>query len=176
MPMDIEFPFWEMIINKDIPIVDRRDLHYLTRGVYQVAERLGTDIAQVAEATVYWCGQRPLVVLSSPVNRVDVEKLEEWFGFVVRPANATEISALCGTHVYGIPPAAQAYQMPVLIDHDLTKYPHVWVSAGDPAIWVALTPENLVRVSAGYVLDLKRDSYRTLNDPDMIESQAKMRR
>lgn len=174
MPMDLEFPFWEMIVNEAIPIVDKRHLHYLTRGVYQVAERLPADIQQVVETTVYWCGYRPVVVLCSPVNRVDLDKLQNWFGFVARPATATEISALCGTHVHGIPPSGLAFQMPVLIDQDLMAYPHVWVSAGDPAIWVALTPENLVRVSAGYVLNLKRESFLRVVDrrPESVESNA----
>ncbi len=33
------------------------------------------------------------------------------------------------------------------------------VAAGDPAVWVALTPENLVRVTGGYVVDIKRPNY-----------------
>lgn len=159
MPMEMAFPFLEMIASASIPVVDQRDLHYLTRGVYQAAERLDTDIAHLVEVTVYWCGHRPLVVLSSPVNRIDVDKLELWFGYAVRPATATEVSALCGTHVYGIPPTGQAYQMPILVDDDIMQQDHVWVSAGDPAVWVALTPKNLVRITGGYVMPLKREPH-----------------
>ena len=159
MPIDIEFPFLDMIDSGEIPLVDRRQLHYLTRGVYQAAERLKANIRQMVEVSVYWCGARPVVVLHAPVNRPDLTKLETWFGFDVRPASPTEISALCGTHIYGSPPAGQSYQMPIFIDDDLTHPPFVWAAAGDPAVWVALTPENLVRVTGGYVVDIKRPNY-----------------
>ncbi len=159
MPIDIEFPFLDMINSGDIPLVDRRQLHYLTRGVHQAAERLKADIRQMVEVSVYWCGARPVVVLHTPVNRPDLTKLEKWFGFDVRPASPTEISALCGTHIYDSPPAGQSYQMPIFIDDDLTRQPFVWAAAGDPAVWVAMTPQNLVRVTGGYVVDIKRPNY-----------------
>ncbi len=159
MPLDIEFPFLKMIDSGEIPLVDRRHLHYLTRGVYQAAAKLQANIRQMVEVSVYWCGSRPVVVLHTPVNRPDLSKLEKWFGYDVRPASPTEISALCGTHVYGSPPAGQSHQMPIFVDDDLMHEPYVWAAAGDPAVWVALTPENLVRVSGGYVVDLKRPNY-----------------
>ncbi|PSR20767.1 MAG: prolyl-tRNA synthetase [Sulfobacillus acidophilus] len=159
MPIDIEFPFLDMIASGQIPLVDRRQLHYLTRGVHQAAERLKANIQQMVEVSVYWCGARPVVVLHTPLNRPDLNKLEAWFGFDVRPASPTEISALCGTHIYGSPPAGQSYQMPIFIDDDLMRCPFVWAAAGDPAVWVAITPENLVRVTGGYVVDIKRPNY-----------------
>lgn len=159
MPIEMEFPFWDMIINAAVPVVDKRQLHHLTRGIYQAAERLKADIRQMGQVSVYWCGHRPVTVLSSPVNRIDLEKLQNWFGVIVRPATATEVAALCGTHVNGIPPTGLAYQMPLFIDDELLKNPAIWVSAGDPAIWVALTPENLVRVTGGYVMHLKMEPH-----------------
>lgn len=162
MPIDIEFPFLDMIASGEIPLVDRRQLHYLTRGVHQAADRLKANIRQMIEVSVYWCGFRPVVVLHTPVNRVDLSKLELWFGVDVRPASPTEISSLCGTHIYGSPPAGQSYQMPIFIDNDLMHQPFVWAAAGDPAVWVALTPENLVRVTGGYVVDVKRPNYLEL--------------
>lgn len=159
MPIEIEFPFLEMVDSGAIPLVDRRKLHYLTRGVHQAADRLNAEIQQMVEVSVYWCGNRPVVVLHSPVNRIDLSKLELWFGVEVRPASPTEVSALCGTHVYGSPPAGQSYQMPIFIDEDLMRQPFVWAAAGDPSLWVALTPHNLVRVTGGYVVDVKRPNY-----------------
>ena len=159
MPLEMEFPFWDMIVNAAIPVVDQRQLHRLTRGVYQAAEILQADILQMGQVSVYWCGHRPIAVLSSPAARIDLERLQDWFGFVVRPATATEVAAICGTHVNGIPPSGLAYQMPLFIDEDLLDQPAIWVSAGDPAIWVALTPKNLVRVTGGYVMHLKVDPY-----------------
>lgn len=159
MPIDIEFPFLDMIVSGEVPLVDRRHLHYLTRGVHQAAETLQANIRQMVEVSIYWCGARPVVVLHTPLNRPDLSKLEKWFGFDVRPASPAEISALCGTHVYGSPPTGQAYQMPIFIDDDLTREPFLWAAAGDPAMWVAITPENLVRVTAGYVVDIKRPNY-----------------
>jgi prolyl-tRNA editing enzyme YbaK/EbsC (Cys-tRNA(Pro) deacylase) len=159
MPIDIDFPFLDMITSGDIPVADRRQLHYLTRGVHQAAVKLKADISQMVEVSIYWCGARPVVVLHTPLNRPDLTKLERWFGYDVRPASPTEVSALCGTHIYGSPPAGQSYQMPIFIDDDLTRQPVVWAPAGDPAVWVALTPENLIRVTGGYVVDIKRPNY-----------------
>lgn len=166
MPIDIEFPFLDMIDSGEIPLVDRRQLHYLTRGVHQAAAKLKANIRQMVEVSVYWCGARPVVVLHTPLNRPDLTKLEQWFGFDVRPASPTEISALCGTHIYGSPPAGQSYQMPIFIDDDLVHQPFVWAAAGDPAVWVAITPLNLVRVTGGYVVDIKRPNYVQMIEPE----------
>lgn len=169
MPINIEFPFLDMIASGDIPLVDRRQLHYLTRGVHQAAAKLKAHIQQMVEVSVYWCGARPVVVLHTPLNRPDLTKLEKWFGFDVRPASPTEVSALCGTHIYGSPPAGQSYQMPIFIDDDLTHQPFVWAAAGDPAVWVAITPVNLVRVTGGYVVDIKRPNYLQMVDQPPVD-------
>lgn len=162
MPIDLEFPFWDMIVNAAIPVVDKRQLHHLTRSVYQAAELLKADISQMGQVSIYWCGHRPIAALASPITRIDLERIQEWFGFSVRPATATEVAAVCGTHVNGIPPSGLAYQMPLLIDRDLLQQPAIWVSAGDPAIWVELTPDNLVRVTGGYVMHLAIEPYLQL--------------
>jgi prolyl-tRNA editing enzyme YbaK/EbsC (Cys-tRNA(Pro) deacylase) len=160
--MEMEFPFWDMICDMNIPVVDTRALHYLTRGVHQAAHRLNARLQQMVEVSVYWSGIRPFVVLHSALNQVDLEKLQTWFGLTVRPANSIEMSILCGTHIHGAPPVGQSYQMPILIDGDLMSESVVWVSGGDPAFWVALTPMNLVRVTGGYVVHVKRPTYRPL--------------
>jgi len=162
MPIEMEFPFWDMICDMNIPIVAQRQLHYLTRGVHQAAQRLGAQLQQMVQVSIYWSGIRPFVVLHSAMNQIDLERLKTWFGLNVRPANSVEVSILAGTHIHGAPPAGQAYQMPILIDDDLMQEHHVWVSGGDPAFWVALTPRNLVRVTGGYVAYLKRPNYLQL--------------
>ena len=56
----------------------------------------------------------------------------------------------------GVPPFGHATQLRVFVDPDLLQYDEVWAAAGTWNDVFPITPNNLVRASAGIVADLKR--------------------
>jgi prolyl-tRNA editing enzyme YbaK/EbsC (Cys-tRNA(Pro) deacylase) len=48
--------------------------------------------------------------------------------------------------------------VPVFVDRDLLQYREVWAAAGTPDSVFPLTPEALVRLTNGQVVDLKEPS------------------
>ena len=56
----------------------------------------------------------------------------------------------------GVPPFGHATQLRVFVDPDLLQYDEVWAAAGTWNDNFAIAPKDLVRVSGGVVIDLKR--------------------
>lgn len=151
----IPVPFWDIVRSRGIPVIAHRRLGYQSTGAYEAAKILGVPLKQVVVSTIYWCGNRPLLVLSTADARLNLDRIGDWFGTTVRPANSIEVSALAGTHLQGVPPHGLAFMMPIFVDEVLLKEPFLWVTAGDPALWLCLTPENLLQASGAYPVPVR---------------------
>jgi prolyl-tRNA editing enzyme YbaK/EbsC (Cys-tRNA(Pro) deacylase) len=62
-----------------------------------------------------------------------------------------------GFPIGGVPPIGHTTQLRVFIDPDLLQHDVVWAAAGTWHDVFPLSPADLVRVSGGTVVDLKRD-------------------
>ena len=56
----------------------------------------------------------------------------------------------------GVPPFGHSTKLRIFIDPDLLQYDEVWAAAGTWNDNFAIAPNDLVRVSGGVVIDLKR--------------------
>ena len=56
----------------------------------------------------------------------------------------------------GVPPFGHSTQLRVFVDPDFFQYDEVWAAAGTWNDNFAIAPNELVRVSGGVVIDLKR--------------------
>jgi prolyl-tRNA editing enzyme YbaK/EbsC (Cys-tRNA(Pro) deacylase) len=61
-----------------------------------------------------------------------------------------------GYAIGGVPPFGHDTKLRVFIDPDLLQYDEVWAAAGTWNDNFAISPPDLVRVSTGTVVDLKR--------------------
>jgi prolyl-tRNA editing enzyme YbaK/EbsC (Cys-tRNA(Pro) deacylase) len=107
------------------------------------------------------------MALVSGVNQLDAERLSEAAGGgAVGRANAEEVRAATGFAIGGVPPFAHANPLDVYIDADLLQHDVVWAAAGTPRHVFAISPDDLVRISSGWVCQLaeeppQRDRSRT---------------
>lgn len=154
-------PFWDMVKSRGVQVVARRRLHHLTRGIYQAAEQIPAPLNHIVVTTICWCGNRPILLLSTPDVRLDLDRIEGWFGFPVRPATSTEVSALAASHLQGVPPGGLAFMMPVFIDDVLLNEEFLWVPSGEPSLWLCLTPPDLLRVTGAYPVSLRTEENPT---------------
>lgn len=148
-------PFWDVLKTREIHVRDRRRLHHLTRGAYEVSEVLPSRLDRVVTTTVCWCGTRPILILSTADVRLDYQRFVSWFGYEVRPATSTEVSALTAAHMQGVPPSGLPYMMPVFLDDALLEAEELWIPAGDPSVWILVTPEDVVRVSGAFPVSIR---------------------
>ena len=125
-----------------------------TRTAVDAAAAVGCDVDQIVKSLVLMADDRPILVLCSGANRVDLAKVGAEFGCEVRMANADEVRAATGFAIGGAPPFGHPAPLPALVDPDLLGYDEVWAAAGRPDSVFPLTPEALVTGSGARAVDI----------------------
>jgi len=130
-----------------------------TRTAHEAARAVGTSVAQIVKSLVFLADERPVLVLASGANRVDVAKLGRLAGASrVEKATAGITRDATGFSIGGVPPLGHSARLPVYIDRALLSHPVVYAAAGTPNAVFAITPDDLLRVTSGTVGDLAEDS------------------
>jgi prolyl-tRNA editing enzyme YbaK/EbsC (Cys-tRNA(Pro) deacylase) len=128
-----------------------------TRTSQEAAAAIGTTVAQIAKSLVFLAGETPVLVIASGINRVSLKKLEAILsGRATRP-DAETVKRLTGFPIGGVAPVGHATPPRVLIDRDLLLYEEIWAAAGTPNAVFRTTPEELVRITGGEVVDVRED-------------------
>jgi prolyl-tRNA editing enzyme YbaK/EbsC (Cys-tRNA(Pro) deacylase) len=119
------------------------------------ARAVGCTVDQIVKSLVFMADGRPLLVLASGGNRVDLAKVGKQVGAGrVRKADANQAREATGFSIGGTPPFGHPAPLEVLIDRDLTRFAEVWAAAGTPRHVFAIAPSDLVRASGGSVCDI----------------------
>jgi Cys-tRNA(Pro) deacylase len=125
-----------------------------TRTSAEAAAAIGCEVAQIAKSLVFTAGGAPVLVIASGVNRVDTRKLAEAAGGKAARADAEVVRRATGFAIGGVPPVGHATPLPVFIDRDLLALGRIYAAAGTPNAVFPLTPDDLVRITGGRVVDL----------------------
>ncbi len=96
-------------------------------------------------------------MIASGLNRVSLAKLAAHLGAPVTRPDADSVKRLTGFPIGGVAPVGHAAPLRVAIDRDLLQYPEIWAAAGTPHAVFRTTPDELVRMTGGEVLDLRED-------------------
>jgi prolyl-tRNA editing enzyme YbaK/EbsC (Cys-tRNA(Pro) deacylase) len=119
------------------------------------ARAVGCTVDQIVKSLVFIADGRPVLVLASGGNRVDLAKVGRQVGAGrVRKADANQAREATGFSIGGTPPFGHSAPLEVLIDQDLTRFGEVWAAAGTPPHVFAIAPADLVRASGGSVCDV----------------------
>jgi prolyl-tRNA editing enzyme YbaK/EbsC (Cys-tRNA(Pro) deacylase) len=118
------------------------------------AAAIGTTVGRIVKSLVFKAGDRPILVLASGPNRVDVHKVAALVGKSITRANADQVRELTGFAVGGVPPIGHAQPLTTYIDRDLLAYDEVWAAAGTPNSVFSIGPHDLVRITGGSVADV----------------------
>lgn len=126
-----------------------------TRTAQEAADAIGTTLGQIVKSLVFLADGRPLLVLASGKNRVDMGKLARAAGAArIERADADRVRAATGFAIGGVPPVGHATPLETYIDEDLLSYEIVYAAAGAPTAIFPITPPDLVRVTGGRVTEL----------------------
>jgi prolyl-tRNA editing enzyme YbaK/EbsC (Cys-tRNA(Pro) deacylase) len=125
-----------------------------TATAVDAAAAIGTSVGRIVKSLVFMAGERPILVLASGPNRVDLRKVAALVGQPIARANADQVRELTGFAVGGVPPIGHTQPLMTLIDRDLLEHDEVWAAAGTPNSVFAIDPHDLVRITAGAVADV----------------------
>ncbi|MDQ3345481.1 MAG: YbaK/EbsC family protein [Chloroflexota bacterium] len=126
-----------------------------TRTAADAARAVGCEVAQIVKSLVFMADEGPIVALVSGANRVDLTRLAVVLGSATaRRADGDEARSATGYAIGGVPPFGHARSITVVVDRDLLAHDRLWAAAGLPDAVFAISPDDLLRISAGRVADL----------------------
>jgi prolyl-tRNA editing enzyme YbaK/EbsC (Cys-tRNA(Pro) deacylase) len=122
-----------------------------TRTAQEAADAVGCEVGQIAKSLVFRDAEndRPVLVVASGANRVDVSKVEAAIGVKLSRAEGKWVKAQVGYAIGGVPPVAHAEPLLTVLDSDLKNYPTLWAAAGTPFAVFELTPGDLAALTEG---------------------------
>lgn len=135
------------------------ELEFPVKTAQAAADAVGCTVGQIVKSLVFRIGSdaasgRALLVLASGANRIDTAKLAALLGEDVAMGDPKFVRATTGFAIGGIPPLGHAEALDVVIDEHLLRLETLWAAAGHPNSLFPLTPDELVRMTAGRVADV----------------------
>lgn len=143
-----------------------------TPTVPAAAAALGVETDQIIKTLLFLVEQtnvpdrpvQPLVVISNGENRVDKRPLADQYGVGkkrVRLAPADVVLDLLGYPAGGVPPFGHRSRLPVVLDRSVlavsVRGRTLYAGGGDDRTMMALTVDELQRVTQPLLLDVSQD-------------------
>lgn len=128
-----------------------------TRTAVEAAEAAGCAVGQIVKSLVFRlqpANEAVLVLVSGP-NRVHEMHLGRMLGGTLERADADFVRESSGYAIGGVPPVGLKTPMRTYVDEDLLQYETVWAAAGTPNAVFQVAPQELVRMCAGQVVNVK---------------------
>lgn len=127
-----------------------------TRTAVEAAQAVGCQVGQIVKSLVFKAkrSQRPILVVASGSNRVNEKAIEALIGEPLGKADADFVRQRTGFVIGGVPPVGHVEPLQTFIDQDLLGYAEIWAAAGNPNAVFRLTPEDLIRMTGGVVVNI----------------------
>lgn len=126
-----------------------------TRSAADAAAAVGCDVAQIAKSIVFRAGSRPVLVIASGANRVDMAKAAAAIGQPLKRADGGWVRGATGFAIGGVSPVGHHTAPIVLLDQDLLALDPLWAAAGSPMHVFRTSAEALLRLTKGKPADVK---------------------
>ena len=128
-----------------------------TRTADDAAAAVGVEVGQIVKSLAFKADGEVVLVLVSGSNRLDEQKLASACGAeIIERADADAVRAATSFSIGGVPPFGHPTRLRTFVDTDLLGYDVVWAAAGTPRHVFAISPEDLVRASAGVPASVAR--------------------
>ena len=126
------------------------------RTAKQAAEAIGCTVAQIAKSIVFRASDtgRAVLVVASGVNYINEALIAAHFGESIKMASADFVRNATGYAIGGVPPCGHIGELQVYLDRDLLVLSPLWAAAGTPNTVFSVTPEQLIQLTAGTVIDV----------------------
>ncbi|MFZ1490527.1 MAG: YbaK/EbsC family protein [Ilumatobacteraceae bacterium] len=128
-----------------------------TKTAADAAAAIGVEVGQIVKSLIFAVDGEVVLAYVSGANQLDEAKLAAAAGGTTcSRVDADTVRAATGFPIGGVPPFGLATELRVFVDPDLLQWPEVWAAAGTWHDVFGIDPGDLVRVSAGTVVDLRR--------------------
>ncbi len=129
-----------------------------TRTAQEAADRVHCQLGQIVKSLVFKTQNsgKAILVLTSGSNRVDETRLGQYAGEPILRPDADFVRTQTGFSIGGVPPFGHPEPIETYIDEDLLQYPQVWAAAGTPNAVFQCQPSDLVTITHGRVLPVKK--------------------
>ncbi len=133
-----------------------KELPGSTRTAQDAADSIGCTVPQIAKSLIFRDMQtdRPILVIASGSNRVDVMRIQNVTGLQLGKADGKYVKERVGYAIGGVPPVAHNEPLETILDPDLKKYEVIWAAAGTPFAVFQLKPTDLEPLTNGRWVDL----------------------
>jgi prolyl-tRNA editing enzyme YbaK/EbsC (Cys-tRNA(Pro) deacylase) len=127
-----------------------------TRTSAAAAAAVGCTVAQIAKSLVFRAERtdRPVLVIASGANRVDERALAAAVGEPVGKADAAFVRSRTGFAIGGVAPVGHREPPLTFVDRALLDHDEIWAAAGRPNAVFRTTPEALLAMTSGTVIDV----------------------
>jgi prolyl-tRNA editing enzyme YbaK/EbsC (Cys-tRNA(Pro) deacylase) len=136
-----------------------KELPGSTRTAQEAADSIGCSVSQIAKSLVFKDKKtdRPVLVIASGSNRVDLKKIQKSTGFELGRADGNYVKERVGYAIGGVPPAGHIEPLETILDPDLKKYDVIWAAAGTPFAVFMLKPIDLEVLTEGKWVELSEE-------------------
>lgn len=133
-----------------------KELPGSARTAQEAADSIGCSVSQIAKSLVFRDKEidRPILVIASGSNRVDIMKIQKATGLKLGRADGKYVKERVGYAIGGVPPAGHNEPLETILDKDLKKYETIWAAAGTPFAVFQLKPADLEPLTKGRWVDL----------------------
>jgi Cys-tRNA(Pro) deacylase len=130
-----------------------------TRTSADAAARVSCTIGQIVKSLIFKCrgSGKPVLILTSGANRVDVKKIASLTGDPIDRADPEFVRSMTGFAIGGIPPIGHTTAIKTYLDEDLLKFETLWAAAGTPNAVFELTPQDLQTMTSARVVPVKEE-------------------
>jgi prolyl-tRNA editing enzyme YbaK/EbsC (Cys-tRNA(Pro) deacylase) len=137
-----------------------KELPGSTRTAQEAADSIGCRVSQIAKSLVFKekTTDRPVLVIASGSNRVDLKKILRSTGVKLGRADAKFVKDEVGFAIGGVPPVGHIEPLETILDLDLKKYSSIWAAAGTPFAMFQLKPQDLAPLTDGKWIDLAEET------------------
>ncbi len=131
----------------------------LTRTSQEAANAIGCEIGQIAKSLIFKgkVTGKPICIIASGKNRVDERKIADYVGEGIDKPDAEYVLKHTSFAIGGVPPIGYTFEIDPLIDEDLMVYHEIWAAAGTPHSVFQITPNDLLRITKGRVVKIRKD-------------------
>lgn len=128
-----------------------------TRTAADAAALVGCHVGQIVKSLIFKGGDssKPILVLTSGANRVNENQINAFAAEPIQRADPEFVRTVTGFAIGGVPPLGHLQSMETYIDEDLLQYSEIWAAAGTPNSLFKLTPDELIRMTNGRIVNVK---------------------
>jgi len=133
------------------------ELPQSARTAQEAADALNCKVAQIAKSIIFRLveSNQPVLVIASGVNRVNEQQIELLLNQKLGKADAEFVREHTGFVIGGVSPIGHKNTLLTFIDEDLFQYEEIWAAAGHPKAIFQLTPNELLEMTKGTVVNIK---------------------